>query len=263
MEQPSRFNRRSFLASISALTLGSLAGCSSDEGSGSSGSTATPEPTATETPTDTETPTETATETETPTPEPHTELVLESPEIVTIERSYGDDVGGEVAIVNNGDTATGAFGVGLDWLDGSGEYLATSDIQGIYLEPGETWVARQPAFLAVDDPSQVESVEATVTEERSPARYTFNPDGIEVADETIRSSNEDLVARGTINNDRSTSEYINVAAKVYDQDDNVLGMAWTINEVASGDSWRFETNPQTFGRNGQVESGEVIPYLEG
>jgi len=267
-------DRRTFLATVSSVTLAGVAGCSgdSDEDLSGDGDTPTDTPESTDTPTEeptdtptetkTNTPTETDTPTETPTPEPVTDLVLSSPKLITIEKSYEDEVGGEVAITNEGDTRTATFTVGLDWINEDGDYMATTDLSGIALEAGETWIARSVAWLDVENPNDIGSVEATVTEEFPPNNITTYPDDIDVTDSTTRASDEEVVVRGTIENNRDTTEFINVAAKIYDQDENVLAIDWTIEEVKGGDSWRFEVKPQTHGRNGQVETGTVIPYTE-
>ncbi|PSP92702.1 hypothetical protein BRC91_12735 [Halobacteriales archaeon QS_4_62_28] len=244
-----------------------MAGCSggSDEELSGDGDTPTdtsePTDTPTEKPTDTSTETETDTPTNTPTPEPFTDLVLSSPELITIDKSYDDEVGGEVEITNEGDTRTASFTVGLDWINKDGEYMATTDLHGIALKPSETWIARNVAWLDVENPNDIGSVEATVTDEFQPSNVTTYPDDINVTDSTTRASDEEVVVRGTVENNRDTSEFINVAAKVYDQDENVLAVDWTIEEVEGGDSWRFEVKPQTHGRNSKVESGTVIPYI--
>jgi hypothetical protein len=267
MEDNPYSSRRRFVATATALTLGGLAGCMSGEdgdAAASSGDQATETEVATDTPTDapTETPTETPTESETPTPEPHTDLVLQNAQTLVIKQPYSEDIGGQVEITNQGDIATSNFTVGLDWLDENDEYIATSDLYGYFLEPGETWVARTVAWLDVDDPEQIESVEATVSDEGEPGRFETSPDGIELSNKQVRASEEEVLVRGTIKNSRDTKQFINVVAKVYDKDGNVLGIRSTIEEVASGDSWRFEVNPQTWGRNGEVDSAKVIPYLD-
>lgn len=271
--------RRRYLALVG---MGALAGCSGDE-SGSdntptsaepdgTGDTATsPEPTpterptatktATETETDTPTETETDTPTETRTPEPFSEITVGNAELITIETALDDEVGAEVVITNEGDAIAPSFEIGVDWLDADGEYIATSSVYGEVLEAGETYIARTPAWLDVEEPERIEGVEATVTDESPFGEADIYPEGIEVTQSTTRASDEDVVVRGVIENNRDTTEYLEYGAKVYNENGDVIGIGTGIEEVAGGDSWRFESNITTHGRNGQVESGKVIPYI--
>lgn len=281
-------NRRQILFAVGALGIANLAGCSedgesggtvnegvdADGGGGSDGNGETERPTETlteatgggdggeSTPTETPTPTETRTPTATPTPERSVDLVLGATDVFVLESQYSEDLVGEVAITNEGTIPTAGYTVGLDWLDENDEYIATTDVNGMLLEPDETWEARRFAWLDVDDTEKIESVEASVTEMNSPDRVNPNPEWIELDDQQVRASDDEVVVRGKVTNTKDTSEFIDIAAKVYNANGIVVGTEWTLEEVAGGDSWRFELNPNTYGRNGAVESGKVIPFVD-
>lgn len=279
--------RRRYLVLVG---MGALAGCSGDEsgsdntptsaepdGTGDTATSSEPTPsesptatkTATETETDTpteretDTPTETETDTptETGTPEPFSEITVGGAELITIETSLDDGVGAEVDITNDGDAIAPSFEIGVDWLDADDEYIATSSVYGEVLEAGETYIARTSAWLDVDEPERIEGVEATLTDESPFGEADIYPEGIEVTQSTTRASDEDVIVRGVIKNNRDTTEFIEYGAKVYNGNGDVIGIGPGIEEVAGGDSWRFESNVLTRGRNGEVESGKVIPYI--
>lgn len=160
-----------------------------------------------------------------------------------------------------GDTQTESFRIGVDWLNDKGEYMATSDIYGLFLDPGEQWIARTPAWLDVENPENIGSAEATVAELDPWGDMVANPDGIQLEDQTVRASEQEVVVRGVVKNNRQTTTFINAGVKVADANGTVLAINDTIKEVASGDTWRFEVNPNTYGRNSQVDSATVIPYI--
>lgn len=265
--------RRRYLALSGALFAG-IAGCSEDSDElddpgdtpsfdGENGDTPrdTEEPTQSGGSTPTDSPLSTNTPTETPTLESYSEITIESAELLTIERSYDDEVGAEVVITNGGDVIAPNFKIGVDWLDADDEYIATSDIYGEVLEAGETWIARTEAWLDVEEPERIEGVEATLTDESPFGEYDVYPEDIEVTQLSTRASDEEVVVRGVIKNNRDTSEFLEFGAKVYNGDGDVIGMDSGIEEVEGGDSWRFEASPDTYGRNGQVETGKVIPFI--
>lgn len=259
-------SRRKFVAGVSAMTIGAIAGCTGgedddsgvDDSDGRSDTTAEAADTSPSTSSDAGTSTEA--ETETRTRQSFSELSLGEASVVTVDRGHSEEVGGEVSITNDGDAPTGRFGVGLDWLDSDGEYIATSDIYGRALAEGETWNARTVGWLDVEEPEKIDSVEATITEDSTEPYHP--PEGVEVASEEFRSSDEEVTFRGTVENGRQSSEFIEVAAKVYDGTGDVIGMDWTIEEVSAGDSWRFEVSPDTYGRNDRADSGTIHPFID-
>jgi hypothetical protein len=188
------------------------------------------------------------------------DLTLGEASLVTVDRGYSEEVGGEVTITNEGNAPTGRFTVGLDWIDDNGEYMATTDIYGRALTGGESWSARALAYLDVEEPRNIDGVEASLTEEDN---SSFEPpDDVEVTDENFLSSEEEVTVRGTIVNNRSASEFIEVVGMVYDSDGTIIGMRHTIEEVSGGDSWRIDMSPDTYGRNGEADSGTLYPYID-
>ena len=265
MAEKPYFDRRSVISGVSAVVLGGLAGCSggtestgdsggNDGGDGGDGRQ-TPDSVATETEMGTERPTETAT------PASSIDLAVSDATVTTMETAVGEDIVGEATVTNNGDTQTDSFVLGLDWLDESGEYIATTDVYGIFLNAGQTWLARSPAWLDVDKPERIESVEAAITEMDPWGELVPNPDGLELVKQNVRAGGDEVVVRGQIKNNRDTKTFIEAAGKITDSDGNVLATATTIEEVQSGQTWRFEMNPQTTGRNDRVDSGTVIPFI--
>jgi hypothetical protein len=205
--------------------------------------------------------TRTESETKTETPGSAIELQVSDATVKTVETSVSEEIIGEAKVTNIGSAQTESFILGLDWLDSSGEYIATTDVYGLFLAAGETWIPRHPAWLDAENPENVDGVEASITETDPWGDLAPNPDGVELVEQSVRVGSDEIVVRGQVKNNQKTKEYIEAAGKVMDADGNVLAMADTIEEVASGDTWRFEMNPQTYGRNDQVDSGTVIPYI--
>lgn len=251
MQDKQYCDRRSLLASASIFTLGGLAGCFSGaepENAAQQGSPNT---------TDQQTPTQTQSQNQSQGGNvPKSALTTSNTRVLTVD----GDVVGEVAITNEGNARTDSYRVGMDWLDEQGNYLATSDIDGVFHESGETWVARKWAWLELENPEQVASVEASVTETDPWGQVTANPQDIEIVNQTLRASEQEVLVRGTLRNTGQTTKSPNVATKVFDASGTILGMGGTTKEVPAGSTARFEISPDTYGRDGQVESASLIPY---
>lgn len=269
MDDDPLYVRRRFLASASVLAFGSLAGCSSDEPDGEGtprnqdtpADGSSPADTAEPTPTDSEEPTATETEEPTPSESAKPSLSIGTTALTTVNTGYSERVIGEVTITNDGGAQIDGFMIAIDWLDDSDEFIASTDLYGRFLDAGETWVARSPAWLDVENPEQIAAVEASVADTNAFGDLAPNPDGIELTDQAVRASDEEVLVRGTVKNNQNTKEFINVASKATTADGTVLGMGDTIEEVPSGESWTFQMDIETYGRNGQVDSATVIPYV--
>lgn len=200
--------------------------------------------------------------TETGTPSSsNTPLSLSNPRVMTIDAGFGEELVGEVTITNESDSLITDFQIGMDWINKSGAYMATTDLYGGFLAPGETWIARTYAWLDVENTSQIGSLETAITDMNPFGDLIANPEGIELVDPILRASEEDVVVRGQIKNNRNTQEFLNASVQVYDGEETIIGIGDSIEEVPSGGTWQFEIAPDTVGRNGQVEYATVVPYI--
>lgn len=257
-------HRRRYLATA-AITLG-LTGCSGDggnDGEGNNQDTMTPadaeSPTPTDTSEETDTPTETEpeTETETETPTADVSLSVGQAELVDVDLGYYTGSAGQVAVENTGNAPSNSLRCTFDWFDDNGEYLASDANLCRTIAPGEVWVARFTP-TSVDDPASVGDVEAAISGGDKPA--TIEAPDVELVDSQLRASEDEVLVRGEAQNNSDTElGYLEAIAKVYDGDDRLLATEYT-NEtnVSGGATWRFEMNPFTVGRNGDVESAEVL-----
>lgn len=253
---------------MTALTLG-LAGCTSDDGGGGDGedrdtmtaedAETTPTDTATETvtPTETETETEQETETETETPAEEVSLTLGDPELVEADLGYTTRPAGQITVENTGNAPSEQVDLTFDWFDDSGEYLASDSTYCHTIGAGEVWQARARP-ISVENEEDVSDVEVALSGGSSPA--SLGADGVKLVNSQLRASEDDVIVRGEAANNRDSSlSYLEAIAKVYDGDGQLITTEFTNEtEIASGGTWRFEINVMTTGRNGDVESAEVI-----
>lgn len=265
-------SRRSLLTSGSALVVGGLAGWTSGNGGSEqrerhgacpTGRAAGGEGTGGTAGTATDTEPTNGTEQGTPagTAAADTGLAVGDARLVTVETDVGEELVGEATVTNRGSARTDSFVLGLDWLDDAGEYVSTTDVYGVFLASGGTWIPRSPVWLDVETPEAVEDVEASITGTDPWGPLEPYPDGIVLVDHAVRAGSDETVVRGTIRNDREATTFVEAAGHVADADGAVLAMATTIEEMDSGATWRFELSLPTHGRNNRVDSGTVIPYV--
>lgn len=192
-------------------------------------------------------------------------VVAPQPDITTGETSLLQvDAGYEtrpmagVLVTNEGESPTKRFSVSADWLDSNGDYLATSEADIQTLRTGETWSARIDPLIDIDNYTDIGDFEVSVGNVE-PAT-TLDPEGVALTDEQFRASESQVIVRGGVQNDRdSMLDYIEVVAKVYDADGNVVGWERTNElEIEAGGTLRFDLEPDTKGRNERVESYEIV-----
>ncbi|WP_434531935.1 FxLYD domain-containing protein (plasmid) [Haloarcula sp. NS06] len=241
---------------------------SSDGGDGGgSGTTMTAEGAA-EPPTDTATATEASTQaeestpTETTTPAAVVDLNVEGVSTRQTEGSLYSGIVAEGSVTNAGNAPSGTVEATCDWFDGDGNYVASQPTFCETIGAGETWLPLFNPSMQVDDPSNLASAELAISGGQDPP--SFNPEGIELIDSTLRASEEQALIRGTTANNRSnTVSYLEANAKFYNSDGSILTTNWTnVTDLAAGESWQFELDSLLTDRAGQVESGEILLTTE-
>lgn len=187
------------------------------------------------------------------------DVVNDDPKLITVDAGYYSGPAGEVAVTNDGDAPARALRLNFDWLDENGDYIDTSSLSVQLLQNGETLVARRKPTL-VDEPEKIKDVELSLEGGREAAKG-LNPDGVELTEDKLRASEDEVRVRGVARNDRDSElGYLAAVATVYDSDDRALAVDYTNEtDIGAGEEWRFEIpSINTVARNKQVESATVV-----
>lgn len=189
---------------------------------------------------------------------PQPDITLGESSLVQVDAGYETRPMAGVLVTNKGDSTTGAVPITVDWLDSAGEYLASSSTDLRVIGIGETWSARVDPLIDVDDYSVINDFDVSVGDV-SPAT-SINPDNLTASGVELKASESQVLVRGQVQNKRSsTVDYISVTVKVYNKKGEIIGSEWTNEtEIASGNAFRFELEPNTKGRNGDVDSAQVV-----
>lgn len=178
--------------------------------------------------------------------------------LVTFDAGYEVRPLAAVLVTNDGEGPTESFSITADWLDNSGNYIASSKASIKTLAVGETWSARVDPFIDVDDYSEIAEFEVSVGS--TTTATSLDPDGVTVSGEQLRASESQVIVRGQVQNNRDSAlDYVAIVAHVYDADGVIIGEDWTNElDIGAGSPLNFELEPETYGRNGRVDSHEVI-----
>lgn len=190
-----------------------------------------------------------------------TGLVVDSSELTTIETFFGTQPAVDATIINTDNTPAGLLKVTVDWLDGNGDAIESSNEYLHLLFGGETWRARIAPTLSDVTANDVADFDLFVPSPGDPLG-NVNPDGITVQSESV-TAGENQYVRGEIMNKRNGAvDYLEGIGKAYDNNGRVLASGNSITEtLSSGETWRMQTQIFTHGRSDQIAEGRVTPVL--
>jgi len=189
---------------------------------------------------------------------PQPNIAVGESSLLQVDTGYETRPMAGVLVTNDGDSPTKQLEVTADWLDSNGDYIASSTASIQTLGVDETWSARIDPNIDVDDYSAIDDFEISVGN-AAPAT-SLNPDDVTLSGVELRASESQVLVRGQVQNKRdSTLGYVEVVAKVYNAAGDVIGWKRTNEtDVSPGDVLRFELEPDTKGRNGDVESHKAV-----
>jgi len=178
--------------------------------------------------------------------------------LVEVDLGYDTTQMAEIAATNTGDAIAGQASMTVDWYNDAGEYLASTTVTTRGLHPGETWLARADPGVDVDTDAAIADFEVSPGQARPGTG--FGPEGVTISNAQHRASDQDVIVRATVQNTRDTElDYLAFVGKVYNDADEVIGHYYTNElDIKAGATLRFEGNPRTNGRNGQVTDHEVL-----
>ncbi|WP_137682856.1 FxLYD domain-containing protein [Haloarcula mannanilytica] len=182
--------------------------------------------------------------------------------LVEVDLGYDSIQMAEVAVTNTGGGIAGVATVTVDWFDANDDYLASTSVRTRGLRASETWLARASPSIDVDNDDAIDSFEVSPGQARPTT--AFGPEGVTVSNAQHRASSEEVIVRASATNTRDTQiDYLEFVGKVYNDADEVIGHYWTNEtEVSAGETVRFEGNPNTNGRSGQVTAHEILLTTE-
>lgn len=187
------------------------------------------------------------------------DIVNDDAKLITVDLGYYSGPAGEVNVTNEGGAPARALTLNFDWFDKNDEYINTSSVSTPLLQNGETLAARVTPSL-VDEPEKIENVKFSLEGGREAAKG-LNPDGVKLADKTLRASKDEVRVRGTARNTRDSElSYLAAVATVYNSDGTALAVDYTNEtEIGAGEEWNFEIPAiNTVARNDQVDSATVV-----
>ncbi|MDS0299377.1 FxLYD domain-containing protein [Halogeometricum sp. S1BR25-6] len=189
---------------------------------------------------------------------PQPDITIGETSLVEVDTGYETRPMAGVLVTNDGESPTKRLPVTVDWLNDAGEYLASSEGYVQTLGVGETWSARIDPSIDVDDYSVIDDFEVSVG--NVALATTLDPDGVTLSGVELRSSESQVLVRGQVQNQRDGSlDYVEVVAKVYNPAGEVIGWERTNEtDIGAGNVVRFELEPDTKGRDGDVETSEVV-----
>jgi len=182
--------------------------------------------------------------------------------LVEVDLGYDTIQMAEVAVTNTGDGIAGVANITVDWFDANDDYLASTSVRTRGLRAGETWLARASPRIDIDNDDAIERFEVSPGQARPTT--ASGPEGVTVSNAQHRASSEEVIVRASATNTRDTQiDYLEFVGKVYNDADEVIGHYWTNEtEVSAGETVRFEGNPDTNGRSGQVTAHEILLTTE-
>lgn len=245
--------RRAYLGTL--VTAAAVAGCSSS-GDGD----AEPDPTDGET----DSPPSTSEQTPTPEPEPDPEIVVGQLNMKSgLQNKAYEAMVAAPTIRNQGDAASTRLNLTIDWLDGDENYLASSETRIMTLGAGQTWLPRVSSRFAVDDPEEVAGYDAFVGVVA--AAEELDPDGITLSNTQLRTSDQEVIVRGEVTNERDSQvPYVLAVVKLLNADGAVIASdIWNETAVEAGATLSFERTPNTMARNEDVDSMEIVLSTSG
>lgn len=189
---------------------------------------------------------------------PEADVVFGDSRLVEVDVDGATHRMAEVEVVNRGSSPAGRVPVTIDWYDESESYLASSETSIPALAGQTTWIPRVDPKYDISDASEIAGFEPNLGQIK--AAPTLDPDGITLVSDELLASEQEVIVRGEVENERESAiNYLQIVANVHNADGAIIGSS-SANElnVPAGERFRFELQFDTAGRNGAVESHSVI-----
>ncbi|MDJ1433539.1 FxLYD domain-containing protein [Halostagnicola sp. A-GB9-2] len=165
------------------------------------------------------------------------DLEIVDHDLVVEEGAFSTDIYVAATVENSGDEPSGDIELQADWYDSDGNYLDNDAGRLTSLEAGETWSAR-----VYHHGSGTEDVEDYELEGEFDEDAHEPADGLTLADSTMEVRDDELVVEGEIENETGEEQsYVEIVAKVYDEDGVALGDEWTnVTDLRADETWAFD-----------------------
>lgn len=165
------------------------------------------------------------------------EVVFGDSELLFDDSGLSLDAYAEVVAENIGDAASGQVKVESRWFDEDGNFLGDDTTYLPTLGAEETWIARVKALTV--DAEDIERFEITGEFDKEQPRA---PEGMTVKESELEVGEFSASIRGVAENSRDNEvSYVEAMAKLYDDEDQVIGGDWTNEtDIPARTDWRFE-----------------------
>ncbi|WP_247001059.1 FxLYD domain-containing protein [Halosolutus gelatinilyticus] len=187
--------------------------------------------------------------------------ILDS-ELIVEPGQSSTDVYVATTVENGGDLPSSNVVLQVDWYDEDGNYLDSDIGRLTTLGDGETWAARV-YYLGTDTGNVADyELEGEFSEDAfEPAEGLTLVDSSIQAYRTMERKYVYLDVEGRVRNDTGEDQdYVEVVAKIYDGDGNVLRDAWTnVTDLRDGETWTFAIEVEDFSadvRNRALEAAD-------
>lgn len=179
-------------------------------------------------------------------------------ELVVDEGEFGTDVYIETLIENTGDATSGNIELQADWYNADGNYLDNARAWLVTLGAGESWEAR--IYYLGTGSEDVDDYELEGEFDEDPA--DVNPDGLELLDSEMEVGDDEAIVRGEIENTSGEmQDYVAATAKIYDEDEIVLGDNFTnVTDLREGETWAFEVSWRGRDRVDRAADHELLVF---
>jgi hypothetical protein len=177
------------------------------------------------------------------------DVAVESASLRAVETTWASDPmpGVDVTLTNRGETTTSMFGLTIEWFDGDGANIGTTEDFAPPLAGGETARIRVIPLgdFEGDNYRHIEDFELTV--ESAEPIETVDPDGIIVVDEQLVRTEGETSLRVRVRNERDSQPgLLSVYAKFMDSSGTVIGWDWrtaAMTDFPPGETVELELEP--------------------
>lgn len=169
----------------------------------------------------------------------------------------------QAAITNAGEDLTDTFDVTVDWFEGDGTHIGSSEVEVPPVSGGETVSPRFSPPPGVQDASdRIETIDVALGS--IDPLYASQPADIVVENEQLLTETDDLTLQATLRNDGDDERgYLETFAKFEDDDGTVIGWDWTtVTDVPAGEAVQIEFDAATGGRDDDVTDYQLLVFDE-
>ena len=175
-------------------------------------------------------------------------------ELSVDESGYSPETYVPAEVTNEGEGASGRITLAAEWYDENGDYLDNDTEYLQTLAAGETWLARVDALT---DDEEIDDYELTTEIGDEPPQP---PADVEVLESELQTGEDEVSITGRVeNNTGDRLGYIEAIARVYDDENRVLGDEYTNEtDLPEGETWRFNIDRPVRYRIDEVDDHDVL-----